>query len=71
MATKDLLKQDYTNDEILIAAGHTKITDERLLDLRKRYHEHVDKHKEITDKEHKQVVEIGGLRVIGSERHES
>jgi len=71
MATGDLLKQDYTNDEILIAAGHTKITDEKLLDLRQRYHKLVDKHKEVTDKEHVQVVQSGGLRVIGSERHES
>lgn len=71
MATKDLLKQEYSNDEILIAAGHTKITDERLLDLRDRYHNLVEKHQEVTVGEHKQVVEIGGLRVIGSERHES
>jgi len=71
MATKDLMMQEYTYDEILIAAGHTKIADERLLDLRKKYKELVDKHKLVTDKEHVQVVELGGLRVIGSERHES
>ena len=71
MATKDLLMQDYTYDEILIAAGHTKISDERLLELREKYHQLAAKHKEVTDKEHLKVVELGGLRVIGSERHES
>jgi len=71
MATKDLLMQDYTNDEILIAAGHTKLTDERLIELRQKYKDLVDKHKLVTDKEHEQVVELGGLRVVGSERHES
>ena len=71
MATKDLLMQDYTYDEILIAAGHTKISDERLLDLRSKYNELVEKHKKVTEEEHKKVVSFGGLRVIGSERHES
>ncbi|MEX1377937.1 MAG: preprotein translocase subunit SecA [Eubacteriales bacterium] len=71
MATKDLLMQEYTNDEILIAAGHTKINDERLLELREKYNQLVEKHKKVTDVEHVKVVEAGGLRVIGSERHES
>lgn len=71
MATRDLLKQDFTYDEILIAAGHTKIEDERLLELREKYHQMVEKHKQVTDQEHIKVVQSGGLRVIGSERHES
>jgi len=71
MATKDLLKQDFTYDEILIAAGHTKISDERLIELREKYHQLEAKHKDVTSKEHAKVVELGGLRVIGSERHES
>lgn len=71
MATKDLLMQEYSSDEILIAAGHTKLKDERLIKLREKYSQLVDKHKKVTDDEHKKVVETGGLRVIGSERHES
>ncbi len=37
----------------------------------KNYEEFYRKWKEICDKEHKEVVELGGLHIIGTERHES
>src|SRR5699024_2812215 len=38
---------------------------------RKVYEELVEKHKKKTDAEQKQVIEAGGLHIIGTERHES
>ncbi len=58
MATNDLLREKFTTDEILIAAGHTKITDERLLELRDKYSELAAKHKEVTDDEKKKGYRI-------------
>lgn len=38
---------------------------------RKRYRELFSEYKKVTDKEHEEVVKLGGLHVIGTERHEA
>lgn len=47
------------------------ITPETTPDYEERKQEALAKARELTEKEHKQVVEAGGLHVIGTERHES
>jgi preprotein translocase subunit SecA len=44
---------------------------ESILNARKEYQEHYEKAKRITDAEHDEVVTLGGLHVLGTERHES
>ncbi|MFQ5681272.1 MAG: preprotein translocase subunit SecA [Candidatus Omnitrophota bacterium] len=41
------------------------------IDLEQEYRKLLDKYKLQADKEHKKVVELGGLHIIGTERHES
>lgn len=41
------------------------------LQFRNLYRETLSKFKKITEEEHKKVVELGGLHIIGTERHES
>ena len=53
------------------ATGHAETEDPDILDARKRYSELYQAFKEETDKEHGQVVALGGLHIIGTERHES
>ena len=53
------------------ATGHADTDDEDILSARKRYSELYGDFKQETAKEHEQVVALGGLHIIGTERHES
>ena len=53
------------------ATGHGETSDEQILDARERYAEHYKVFKRQTDQEHAEVVRLGGLHIIGTERHES
>ncbi|MDR3085844.1 MAG: preprotein translocase subunit SecA, partial [Christensenellaceae bacterium] len=71
LARRDMLQKGL--DEALIeeARGHSESEDEELLKARAAYNELLSKHKEQTDREHEEVVALGGLHIIGTERHES
>ena len=60
--------EEYMIDE---ATGHADTQDEEILQARKRYREYYEKFKMETEKEHEKVVSLGGLHIIGTERHES
>ena len=53
------------------ATSHQETEDEAILEARRKYDEIYKKHKAVTDAEHDKVVEVGGLYIIGTERHES
>lgn len=44
---------------------------EELNELRRKYKKYLAEYKAITDKEKKQVISLGGLHIIGTERHDS
>ena len=71
MARERMAKDGYDEELINIATAFNKITDEKEIEARNRFTELVKKYKEETDKERLMVKELGGLRVIGTERHES
>ncbi len=71
MARQEMKKQGYTDDVIIAAASLNDTDDEIVLSARKLYREYYKRFSEITEKEHEKVVELGGLHVIGTERHES
>lgn len=71
MARERMAKDGYDEELINIATAFHKITDEKEIEARNRFTELVKKYKEETDKERLMVKELGGLRVIGTERHES
>ena len=60
-------------DEALIeeATSHAETDDPEVLAARAAYNEAYAKHKKVTDAEHDRVVAVGGLHIIGTERHES
>ena len=60
-------------DEALIeeATGHAETEDEDILAARRRFQALYDSFRVETEREHEQVVALGGLRIIGTERHES
>ncbi|MBO6273793.1 preprotein translocase subunit SecA [bacterium] len=59
---------EYLAKDMLDTKGITPETDE---DYEEKKNQALKEAREITEKEHEQVVEAGGLHVIGTERHES
>ncbi|MEH2410409.1 preprotein translocase subunit SecA [Nostoc sp.] len=58
-------------DKVAIAAEKAPIDDPVILKLRSAYNRVKQEYEQFTTREHNEVVEIGGLHVIGTERHES
>jgi preprotein translocase subunit SecA len=54
-----------------IEAGQVDEYLETVITARKRYKELYEKARELTDNEHDEVVALGGLHVLGTERHEA
>lgn len=60
-------------DEVLImeATGHAQTDDEQVAQARELYNKLYAQYKKTIDDEHEKVVALGGLSIIGTERHES
>ncbi len=71
LARQALMRDGLEDDLIEEATGHAETEDENILNARKKYKEYYDAFKAETDQEHEQVVALGGLHIIGTERHES
>ena len=66
------LRQDGMEEWLIDeATGHAETDEVDILDARKRYASLYANFKRLTEKEHEQVVSLGGLHIIGTERHES
>ena len=66
------MRQEGVEEEIIEAAtGHNEDVAPEVLEARERYNALYQQFKRETDKEHEQVVSVGGLHIIGTERHES
>lgn len=71
LARKEMKKNGY-DEEIIEKAVSQQITkDEEVLEARKVYNELLAKHEKETDAEKELVIKAGGLKIIGTERHES
>ena len=66
------MRQEEIPEEIIEAAtGFNENVSEEILEARKHYQELKAEYKKTTDVEHDKVVAVGGLHIIGTERHES
>ncbi len=70
-ARADMRLEDFTEELIEQAIGHAPTDDQDILRARKRYEELLEKHKRSMQPEHDEVVSLGGLHIVGTERHES
>ena len=68
---KQEMRKKYSSEEIEEASAFNETDDKDILDRRKLYRELVDKYEKGIEEEKKKVVEAGGLKIIGTERHES
>ena len=71
MAKAEMEKQGFPDEMIVQATGFAETDDEEILNARKTFRELYDKFKEQIEPEQKEVLDAGGLYIIGTERHES
>jgi len=71
LARQEMKKKGYSEDIIIAASGFNETTDEEVLKARKVYRELYEKFEKETSYEKQKVIELGGLHIIGTERHEA
>ena len=71
LARRDMRNEGMEDWMIEEAVGHAETDDEEILSARARYTELYTAHKAVTSKEHDEVEALGGLFILGTERHES
>lgn len=71
LAVAQLKKKGLTEEQIALATSYSETDDEEIIALRKEYVEIETKFKEQIKPEAEKVCEVGGLFIIGTERHES
>lgn len=71
LAKHEMAKQGYSDELIAEATGFGDTDDQDIIDARKTFTELNDKFKQEIQPEHDEVINIGGLFIIGTERHES
>jgi preprotein translocase subunit SecA len=70
-ARKEMRKLGYEEEAISFASSFVPLKEPELLDARKVYHELLQKFTEERRDEQEQVRALGGLHIIGTERHEA
>ncbi|MCW6679025.1 preprotein translocase subunit SecA [Anaerococcus sp. NML200574] len=69
---KQRLRREGTSEELLEEVDSFSATDDQeILDIRKKYRHYKDIFRPEIKAEEKEVIDVGGLYIIGSERHES
>lgn len=71
MARQEMRRQGYTEEMVEEAVSITPSDEEEVLKARAEYQKLYNQFKVKTDAAHDEVVALGGLHIIGTERHES
>ena len=71
LSRNDLKKAGYSEEVIAEATGYADTDSEEILAARRLFAERMAEHKQVTDAEAEQVKAVGGLFILGTERHES
>ena len=71
LAQADLRKAGYSDEVIVEATGFAEEKTEEIAEARKMYGEALQKYKKEIAEEAERVREVGGLFILGTERHES
>ncbi len=71
LAKQDLRNRGIEENIIEVATSYLQNVSEEILEVRKQYVELLEKYSKETEKEKQEVMALGGLRIIGTERHES
>ena len=71
LAKQEMKKQGFSDEMIVEATGFAETDNQEIIDARKAFAKLNDEYKAKIEEERAKVVEAGGLKVIGTERHES
>jgi preprotein translocase subunit SecA len=71
LAKKKLKELGYSDEQIYQATSIYNDSTAEIKEIAKLYRQYFDEFKKITDEEKQEVIALGGLRIIGTERHES
>ena len=71
LARRTMRQEEIPEEVIEAATGFNENVSDEVLEARKHYQELKAEYKKTTDVEHDKVVAVGGLHIIGTERHES
>ena len=71
LAKEELRRLNYSEEQIENAIAHNETDDKEILASREKFQELQNKFEEEIKEEKQKVIEAGGLRIIGTQRHES
>ena len=71
LALEELRKEGYSEELVNEANGYSNTEDKEILDIRKKFNEKYARIKDELQPEAEKVKELGGLYILGTERHES
>jgi len=71
LARQKMRQKGYKDDVIHAVSEKLPPTDPELAEPRREYLQYLEEATRQTEEEHKRVVELGGLHIIGTERHEA
>ena len=71
LAKKKMRDLGFTDEQLEFCTSFVETDNEELNAMRERYRKAYNEFKEVTDAEKRKVVSLGGLHIIGTERHES
>ena len=71
LAKQEMRKLGYSSELIEQATAFNETDDKEILDARNKFKELEEKHNSIIKEEKEKVIDAGGLKIIGTERHES
>ncbi len=71
LAKKDLRKEGISDEIIEMATSYIQDVSDEVKEVREKYKALYAEHEKVTEKEKEEVIALGGLHIIGTERHES
>lgn len=71
LAKQEMKRMKYASEMIEQATAFNETEDQDIINVRKKFRELVKKYEKEIEEEKQKVVEAGGLKIIGTERHES
>ena len=71
LAKEEMRKLKYSDEEIEEAAAHNETDNKAILSAREKFNELEKKYSEQIKDEKQKVIDAGGLKIIGTQRHES
>ena len=71
LAKQDLRNKGISEEDIDMASSFVQDVSDEIKDIREEYNRLLKEHKKVTDAEKEEVIKVGGLYILGTERHES